>query len=136
YRRRNTAGDRAPGDHQRGPGAAILRGCALAECRARRSGRVAMSYLMSHREDQKRSLIDAQTLIAALGRQWPAANVSTFSPAERVYVVEWRMTLSHGLLLGGFSRNGQAISLDGALEDCAEVALWFRTLIAADTRLW
>ena len=95
-----------------------------------------MSYLMSPREDQKRSLIDAQTLIAALGRQWPAADVSTFSPAERVYVVEWRMTLSHGLLLGGFSRNGQAISLDGDLEDCAEVALWFRTLIAADTRLW
>ena len=43
--------------------------------------------------------------------------------------------MEHGSLSLALSRDGQAVVLEGDIEDCAEVALWLRHIVPEDQPL-
>jgi hypothetical protein len=66
-------------------------------------------------------------------RRWPGAAVSA-SPGEW-RAMEWTAATPRGECQFALTRQGQALLLEGDIEDCAEVALWFRSLVPSDITL-
>jgi hypothetical protein len=89
-----------------------------------------MEYLITPPEptDWK---IEESDFIQHLSKQWPEIEIQKVTDLDDYYSLEWVIKLP-GMgqrLDGALHRDGQGISLDGYLEDCAKFAGWFRSLV-------
>ena len=65
-----------------------------------------------------------------LAKRWPTAKIRDrrFLPP---FPLDWTIEMPGGLFMGCFSDNPLGITLDGDFDDCAAVAVWFRSLVPA-----
>lgn len=94
-----------------------------------------MKYFVSPAEKPKIWSMAPDTLALELGRRWPHAEVRRASPQLGSHSLEWTVEMPHGSFDGALDQDGQALILDGAIEDCGEVALWFRSLVPEEQTL-
>jgi len=87
-----------------------------------------MKYFVSPAEKSAIWSTSPNRVASALLNRWPLARITTTADGE-FHALEWEIDMAHGSLKGALNRDGQALILDGAIEDCAEVALWFRALV-------
>lgn len=95
-----------------------------------------MEYLITPPEDTDWK-INLSDFAKNLLNQWPDVEIRQVTDSDDFYVLEWSIKVS-GLgqrLDGALHRDGQGISLDGYLEDCARFALWFRSLVLSRQKL-
>jgi hypothetical protein len=93
-----------------------------------------MKYFVSPAEKSATWSISADRLASALRNRCPGTRITTTADGE-FHALEWVSDMAHGPLEGALNRDGQALILDGAIEDCAEVALWFRALVPEEQPL-
>ncbi|HEY6969380.1 MAG TPA: hypothetical protein VJA94_09250 [Candidatus Angelobacter sp.] len=65
---------------------------------------------------------------SSLIQDWPAAKIRDHTFAFP-FALDWEIEMPGGLLLGDFSDDPLGISVDGAFDDCAAFAVWFRSLV-------
>lgn len=95
-----------------------------------------MEYLITPPEptDWKINELD---LIEHLSKQWSEIEIQKVTNPDDYYALEWVIKVpgSDRRLEGALHRDGQGISLDGYLEDCAFLAIWFRSLVPQTQKL-
>lgn len=95
-----------------------------------------MEYLITPPEptDWK---INESDLRDALSKQWSEIEIQKVTNQDDFYALEWVIKVpgSDRRLDGALHRDGQGISLDGYLEDCAIWAIWFRSLVSQTQKL-
>lgn len=95
-----------------------------------------MEYLITPPEptDWK---INESDLIEHLSKQWSEIEIQKVTKKDDYYALEWVIKVlgSDRRLDGALHRDGQGISLDGYLEDCAIWAIWFRSLVPQTQKL-
>jgi hypothetical protein len=95
-----------------------------------------MEYLITPPEptDWK---INESDFIQYLKKQWSDIEIRKVTNPDDYYALEWVVKVSgiEQRLDGALHRDGQGISLDGYLEDCARFAIWFRYLVPQTQKL-
>lgn len=95
-----------------------------------------MEYLITPPEptDWK---INESDFINHLLKHWSDIQIKQVVDPDDYYSWEWSIKVAgKGQRLdGALHRDGEGISLDGYLSDCAFFALWFRSLVPQDQRL-
>ena len=95
-----------------------------------------MEYLIT--PDQPNSWkINPVDCIENLEKYWHDTTIKTITNPDDYYSIEWVIKIPEkGTRLdGALHRDGQGISLDGYLEDCANFAIWFRSLVPENQEL-
>jgi hypothetical protein len=85
-------------------------------------------------EDQSRGVQRAD-LLAALERDWPAAEIQQRQGVHESRDIVWTFVESGQELEGYSHRDGTCIYLDSTLELAARFAVWFRKVVPADVEL-
>jgi hypothetical protein len=72
-----------------------------------------------------------------LSKQWSEIEIKKVTNPDDYYVIEWviKSPKVGQRLDGALHRDGQGISLDGYLEECARFAVWFRSLVPQTQKL-
>ena len=81
--------------------------------------------------------INESDFIQHLEKQWSDIEIRKTTNPDDYYILEWVVKVS-GIgqrLDGALHRDGQGISLDGYLEDCARFVIWFRSLVPQSQKL-
>lgn len=93
-----------------------------------------MTFFISPAEETSWRMDPAQ-LATQLRSQWPAVDVrSVDSPASN-QALEWTLSLNGRRVDGALNRTGQAIFVDGDVQDCAEFAVWLRSVVPGEQAL-
>lgn len=95
-----------------------------------------MEYLITPPESTSWK-INESDFIQHLEKQWSDIEIRKVTNPDDYYALEWVIKVS-GIgqrLDGALHRDGQGISLDGYLEDCAIFAIWFRSLVPQTQKL-
>jgi len=79
--------------------------------------------------------LEPAALAEQLRRAWPAVHVQVVENPERRHAIEWDMAMDRGPLQGSIDREGQAIHLDSDIRNCAQFAVWFRSIIPHEQAL-
>lgn len=95
-----------------------------------------MEYLITPPESTSWK-INESDFIQHLEKQWSDIEIRKVTNPDDYYALEWVIKVSGiGQRLDGvLHRDGQGISLDGYLEDCAIFAIWFRSLVPQTQKL-
>lgn len=80
-----------------------------------------MEYLITAPEETDWK-INETDFVNNLLKQWPELSIKKIPNLDDFYSLEWFNKL---ILNGALHRDGQGVSLDGYLEDCARFAIWF-----------
>jgi len=95
-----------------------------------------MEYLITPPEptDWK---INESDFIQYLKKQWSDIEIRKVTNPDDYYALEWVVKVSgiEQRLDGALHRDGQGISLDGYLEDCARFAILFRYIVPQAQKL-
>lgn len=75
--------------------------------------------------------INPPEFVKKLSQQWPDIKIETVPNSEDYYTLEWCLKPPEmgARLDGALHQDGQGISLDGYIEDCAKFAIWFRAQV-------
>lgn len=95
-----------------------------------------MEYLITPPEPTDWKINDSD-FIQRLEKQWSEVDIKLCTNPKDYYSLEWVIKVA-GIgerLDGALHRDGQGISLDGYLEDCARFAIWFRSLVPQTQKL-
>jgi hypothetical protein len=87
-----------------------------------------MKYFVITESDD---LVSAPGFARLLCAQWPQATVEHVSDPLSNYALEFSVPMAHSHVDGSLNRAGSAIAFIGDLRDCAEFALWCRSIIPA-----
>lgn len=79
--------------------------------------------------------LDSKEFADALNARWPEISISHIEDVERDYSLEWSLTIGDTPIEGMLDRNGRVVILDGDVADCAEFALWYRSIVPNDQEL-
>jgi hypothetical protein len=81
--------------------------------------------------------INAVDFIKNLQKYWHDITIKNITNSDDYYSFEWviKIPKKETRLEGALHRDGQGISLDGYLEDCATFAIWFRSLVPESQEL-
>ena len=79
--------------------------------------------------------MDPSVFLSILLARWPEARIERLITSEH-FSFKWEVQMSVGELEGRFFADGRGVVLDAELEDCATVALWFRSLVPSEQELW
>jgi hypothetical protein len=67
-----------------------------------------------------------------LHSRWPQAQVEeVLNPAD-IHALEFRIAMAHSQVYGSLNRAGDSVVFVGDIRDCAEFALWCRSIIPPD----
>ncbi|OQW91956.1 MAG: hypothetical protein BWK78_03075 [Thiotrichaceae bacterium IS1] len=94
-----------------------------------------MNYLISTAEPTIMN-IELVPFVKQLQVQWQPVEIRPIDHPQRAYSLEWIILQNQFRLEGRLERNGQSVVLDGQLPDCAQFALWLRTLIDPQYKLF
>ncbi|NEP12190.1 MAG: hypothetical protein F6K14_18670 [Symploca sp. SIO2C1] len=95
-----------------------------------------MEYLVTPPESTNWKISESD-FIQHLEKQWSGIEIRKTTNPDDYYLLEWVVKVS-GIghrLDGALHRDGQGISLDGYLEDCARFVIWFRSLVPQTQKL-
>ncbi len=89
-----------------------------------------MEYLITPKEPTNWNL-DESDFKEHLKKQWSEIEIRSLLDTDDYYSLEWtlQVTTTGQRLDGALHRDGQGISLDGYIQDCAVFAIWFRSLV-------
>jgi hypothetical protein len=95
-----------------------------------------MEYLVTPPEPTNWK-INEPDFIQHLKKQWSDIEIHKVANPDDYYALEWIVKVSgiEQRLDGALHRDGQGISLDAYLEDCARFAIWFRSLVPQTQKL-
>ena len=95
-----------------------------------------MEYLVTPPESTNWK-INELDFIQHLEKQWSGIEIRKTANPNDYYAIEWVVKTSEigHRLDGALHRDGQGISLDGYLEDCARFVIWFRSLVPQTQKL-
>ena len=79
--------------------------------------------------------LDPEAFQRELRARWPGAVVRIDPDPQINYPLSWTVEEANGPLAGSLDRDGQAVTLDGDLDDAARAALWVRGLTPAEQPL-
>ena len=79
--------------------------------------------------------IDEQQFINQLSDNWPVTKLVRWEDLRYPYTIEWTQEINNVFVEGQLARTLNAITLEGDVKDCAEIALWFRRLVPLQTNL-
>lgn len=85
------------------------------------------SYIVSPPKETPWQM-DLQAFAVELRQHWAEIVLRTSTTAGHT-AIEWTLPMEHGPLEGGIDRSGQAVYMDGDIRDCAQFAVWVRTLV-------
>jgi hypothetical protein len=94
-----------------------------------------VSYFVANVEEGAVWRIDREDLAPAIRRDWPGGSVERIDDPRRNYSLEWEVGTDGGPVTGMLDSRGDAIVLDGEIDDCATSARWFRSVTPEDWRL-
>jgi len=89
-----------------------------------------MSYFISPRE-QTDLRVDPTELAEAIQTRWQGADVRFATNPASNHALEWVVTIANRSLEGSLDKTEQVVHLAGDVEDCAQFAIWYRTLVPA-----
>jgi hypothetical protein len=72
--------------------------------------------------------ITPEAFAAALKSRWPHVRIVSETP-DRYQSVEFELDLQHSTAYAHLDADGQALIIDAHIEDVAELAVWFRSLV-------
>ena len=79
---------------------------------------------------------DADALRARIREQYPDADVRGPETAADAYQLHWTLQTPSGVPLeGALDRDGDGVTLDGDVVDCARFATWLHSVAPPDARL-
>lgn len=93
-----------------------------------------MNYFVSPPEETSWRM-EPSAFVADLLTRWPTAKVQYEADSE-THSHFWVVQMSHDVLEGRFFRDDEGVALDGDMRDCADFALWFRSLVPPEQELW
>ena len=93
-----------------------------------------MTFFISPAEATSWRMESAQ-LAADLQAWQPTADVRAVDNPASNQSLEWTLSINGRRVDGALDRTGQAIYVDGAVEDCAAFAVWLRTLVPSQQAL-
>lgn len=64
----------------------------------------------------------------ALAR-WPSARFELLANPESPYAFDWKIDMASRVLSGSYAKQGDTIVMQGDVADCAQIALWYRSLV-------
>ena len=67
--------------------------------------------------------------------RWPLATLEDIRDPASSHVLEFRIPMAHSRVDGSLNRAGSALVFVGDFRDCAELALWCRSLVPLDETL-
>ncbi len=95
-----------------------------------------MEYLITPDQPTqwKLNIVD---FIENLEKAWHDITITSTTNPDDYYSLEWiiQMPEKETRLDGALHQDGQGVSLDGYLEDCATFAIWFRSLVPETQKL-
>jgi hypothetical protein len=78
---------------------------------------------------QSEGVIPPADFIQRLKSQWPTATVIPVSNRASSHALEFGVPMEHSRVDGSLNREGCSIIFIGDIRDCADFALWCRTLL-------
>ncbi|NES19073.1 MAG: hypothetical protein F6K41_09110 [Symploca sp. SIO3E6] len=95
-----------------------------------------MEYLVTPPESTNWKINESE-FIQHLEKQWSGIEIWKTTNPDDYHTLEWVLKVSgtEDRLDGALHRDGQGISLDGYLEDCARFVIWFRSLVPQSQKL-
>lgn len=99
-------------------------------------GEILMEYLITPAEETDWK-ISRDYFVNNLLKEWSDIHIQEIRNPDNYYQMEWFTKVSGESLRldGALHRDGQGISLDGYLKDCAKFAIWFRSLVPKSQKL-
>jgi hypothetical protein len=94
-----------------------------------------MNYLISTPKPTDLK-IEIDDLIKHLQTKWANIEIGVRDNPQQVYQLEWIIPRENISLEGAFSQTRQCVALDGNVRHCAEFALWFRSLVDCQYKLF
>jgi hypothetical protein len=79
--------------------------------------------------------INIEEFINSLQSKWQDIEICVIDNPSRIYQLEWIISQEKLNLEGALSQTRRCVALDGDVRDCAEFALWFRSLIDCEYQL-
>jgi hypothetical protein len=70
-----------------------------------------------------------QSFLELLRSRWPQAQVKEVLNPLSVHALEFEIPMPHSRIYGSLHRGGGAVVFVGDIRDCAEFALWCRSII-------
>src|SRR5215471_11539702 len=93
-----------------------------------------MKFFVSPPENPNGWGMEPAALTSEIQRRWPGTVARTTVPPD-FYAREWETTTLRGTGDAGLTADGEGLVLDGDIEVCAELALWFRGLVPSEVPL-
>ncbi|HSP79054.1 MAG TPA: hypothetical protein VLQ93_11020 [Myxococcaceae bacterium] len=91
-----------------------------------------MDYLVMPKADWRFS---PQELRRHLLSRWPGGTLREVEDPEVGECLEFELPMSHSQVTGALNAQGRYVSFEGDIRDCAEFALWLRSLVPASEPL-
>jgi hypothetical protein len=88
-----------------------------------------MNYFFITRSE---GAIPPADFIQRLKSQWPMATITPISNLASSHALEFGVPMEHSRVDGSLNREGCSIVFIGDLRDCADFALWCRTLFSQE----
>jgi hypothetical protein len=90
-----------------------------------------MDYFLMAREGWT---LSAQQFVEILKSRWPLVHVRPAEIPGGVRVIEFQFEMADSTMNGALHRGGATVILNGALRDCIEFVLWYRSRLPPEAR--
>jgi hypothetical protein len=80
---------------------------------------------------QRPGLVPTQQFLALLRSRWPQATVEEVRNPQDSHALEFNIAMAHSRVYGSLNRGGDSVVFVGDIQDCAEFALWCRSILPA-----
>ncbi len=90
-----------------------------------------MDYFLMAREGWS---ISAHQLIELLKSRWPLLKVGPASSPNGFRAIDFHFEMANSTIDGSLSSDGSTLICNGALRDCADLALWYHTMLPPEAR--
>lgn len=87
-----------------------------------------MKYFVSPPEETDWN-IKPDEMTQYLRNKWANVRIKKILNPEDNNSLEWEVPLELDVLYGSIDREGQSIHLEGDIQDCAQFAVWFRSIV-------
>ena len=78
---------------------------------------------------QRPGLLPASHFLQSARSHWPMAQVEEVRNPADIHALEFSIPMAHSRVYGSLNRGGDSVVFVGEFRDCAEFALWCRSLI-------
>ncbi len=78
---------------------------------------------------QQQGLLPERHFLQRLRTHWPRADVQEVRNPEDNHALEFNIAMAHSRVYGSLNRRGDSVVFVGDIRDCAEFALWCRSIL-------